>query len=174
MLTVIQKSPKYINSRIQWECLCECGQQTTASSNQLISGGKESCGCKRNNTLSKRRGKKHNQWTGHGDISGYWFASFRNNAKHRNMKFSITIEDVWNKYIEQNRKCAISGIEINFVNDRYLCNQGTASIDRIDSKIKEYRPDNIQIVHKKVNLMKRDMSDEEFVTWCKLITENNI
>ena len=46
---------------------------------------------------------------------------------------------------------------------------GTASLDRIDSS-KGYTIDNVQWVHKKVNMMKKDMSDSEFIAWCNEIS----
>lgn len=47
-LTVLRRSPNRAKSRhIQWECLCECGNITTVSSQHLQDGGTSSCGCAR-------------------------------------------------------------------------------------------------------------------------------
>lgn len=48
----------------------------------------------------------------------------------------------------------------------------TASIDRIDSS-NGYIEDNIQWVHKDVNMMKQKMTNIELIEMCKLIVENN-
>jgi len=45
----------------------------------------------------------------------------------------------------------------------------TASLDRIDST-KNYTIDNIQWVHKDVNKMKMDFSQEYFIEMCRLVT----
>jgi hypothetical protein len=45
-------------------------------------------------------------------------------------------------------------------------------LDRIDSS-KGYTIDNVQWVHKIVNIMKHDVEEKEFFNWCKLITERN-
>jgi hypothetical protein len=62
-------------------------------------------------------------------------------------------------------------IELKF-NSRKRLYDGTASLDRIDSS-KGYTLGNIQWVHKWVNLMKQDMTDQEFIEWCKTITNFN-
>jgi hypothetical protein len=47
----------------------------------------------------------------------------------------------------------------------------TASLDRKDSS-KGYTKDNVQWIHKTINFMKGQMSDQEFVSWCKLVCTN--
>lgn len=42
-LTVIEKS--YVKGRIAWKCLCDCGNTTYASTSDLKTGRKKSCGC---------------------------------------------------------------------------------------------------------------------------------
>ncbi len=67
----------------------------------------------------------------------------------------------------QGYRCAISGVELKVVRN----GTQTASLDRIDSS-KGYTRENIQWLHKDVNLMKRNMTDENFVQWCKVIAEH--
>jgi len=47
----------------------------------------------------------------------------------------------------------------------------TASLDRINSS-KGYTLDNVQWVHKTVNIMKQGLSDEDFKYWIKMIGDN--
>lgn len=47
----------------------------------------------------------------------------------------------------------------------------TASLDRIDS-LKPYNIDNIQWVHKIVNFMKYNLSEDDFLFYCEKIVEN--
>lgn len=47
----------------------------------------------------------------------------------------------------------------------------TASLDRKDS-LRGYEPDNVQWVHKTVNLIKWELSEEEFLEWCSKITKH--
>ncbi len=46
----------------------------------------------------------------------------------------------------------------------------SASIDRIDSS-KEYTIDNVQLVHKDVNLMKNHFNQDYFINMCKMISK---
>ena len=50
-------------------------------------------------------------------------------------------------------------------------NKSTASLDRIDSS-KGYTIDNIQWLHKDINKMKWDFSQEKFLELCKKIVNN--
>jgi hypothetical protein len=90
-------------------------------------------------------------------------------AKTKNRICSITEEDIFYLWIKQSKKCALSGIYIQFHNTPKL---STASVDRIDSK-KDYTIDNIQLLHKDINLSKRIYSDEYYIYLCKLVAENN-
>ena len=46
-----------------WLCLCSCGEQTFATTAQLRSGTKRSCGCLRKRTNDERRAKKRSECT---------------------------------------------------------------------------------------------------------------
>jgi hypothetical protein len=120
------------------------------------------------NVSKKRNSKLHKNpaWRGYEDIPYSWFSKYflRGSRKRTG---SITIEQVWDLYKKQLGKCALSGVNIGF-NDLY--NGHSASIDRIDSK-KEYDIDNIQLVHKDVNLMKNHFDQTYFLETCKRISE---
>lgn len=81
---------------------------------------------------------------------------------------------MWDLYIKQNKKCAISGMDIAFARNMKLVEQGytTASIDRKNSNI-GYTEDNVQWVHKDINLMKQKMTNEKLLKYCKIIVEYN-
>lgn len=143
----------------RWICKCVCGTIKSISAACLVTNETKSCGC------------TYSQWTGHEEISGTFFSSIKNTAIKRNLEFCITIEQVWELFLKQNRKCALSGLEIRF-GENTLDRNKTASLDRIDSS-KGYTIDNIQWVHKNVNFMKQDMSDEEFINFCKIIANYN-
>lgn len=77
------------------------------------------------------------------------FESYKHGAKIRNFVFEIEIQEVWDLFLKQKRKCALTGWDICFGK------QITASLDRIDSK-KGYTSDNIQLIHKDINILKMD------------------
>jgi hypothetical protein len=57
MLTVLERVQNR-NKQVQWKCLCDCGEYTTASTRSLKAGLKQSCGCLR------KRGPNRKDLTG--------------------------------------------------------------------------------------------------------------
>lgn len=91
-------------------------------------------------------------------------------AERKNRKFDLTIEYLSDLFRKQNSRCIYSNMVLTFgdTNYRYL---GTASLDRIDSDI-DYIQGNVQWIHKDINMMKQKFTHNEFLKWCKIITEN--
>lgn len=136
-----------------WECECECGNSKIANTHHLTIGIVKSCGCLRK--------------TGFGDITGSHFANIKKHAEIRKLIFEIEIEKIWNLFLTQNRKCALSGVDLVFDKIR---GKTTASLDRIDSS-KGYVEGNVQWVHKDVNRMKTNFPESEFKKWVVRIYE---
>lgn len=154
--TGIRKSRRPI-----WECKCECGNTINVLGKYLLCGDTKSCGC-------FLIGNAHNR-TGFKLLSGSYWGSVLRQAKLRGIPVSITAEDAYNQYIKQNKKCALSNVEITFsLNLRDDRSKQTASLDRIDNSI-GYTKENIQWVHKKINIMRNTMSISELKDWCKKI-----
>lgn len=157
-LTVLEKVPG--KGWSVWWCLCECGQKTKVKSNELINKGQTQCRLCRNKLVSER------QWKGFGEISGEYWNSIIRHAKHRKKEFCLKIEYGWDLFLKQDRKCAISGLPIYFIRSRYSAGKGgTASLDRIDSSI-GYVEGNVQWVHKDINKMKWNFTQEKFINYC--------
>ena len=102
-------------------------------------------------------------WKGYKEIDGNYWSIIQTCARKRGISFDLKIEDIWDLYIKQNRLCAISGAEITFAPStrKEDLKYRTASLDRIDSNL-GYTIDNVQWVHKDVNIMKNKFSQEEF------------
>lgn len=108
-----------------------------------------------------------------GEMSGQYWRTVINGAKSRNMCLNVTAQQAWDKFLEQGRRCALTGLELGFVNNfNSNCKKQTASLDRIDSTI-GYELTNVQWVHKKVNLMKQAMSDAELIYWCEQVYKHS-
>lgn len=150
-----------------WLCKCTCGKMIEKNSENLASGNSKSCGC-----LSHRRGKTNPHFTGHEEITGEFWNNIQNNAKSRDIPFNITIKYAWDVFIEQNKCCNLTDIKLYFQNN-YKSSLGNASLDRIDSKL-GYIEGNIQWIHKDLNMMKRDFTQQEFIKYCKLIAKKFI
>jgi hypothetical protein len=127
----------------------------------------KSCRSTTANKSSKRNTKRQNnsQWKGYKEIPYGWFSRYFERANKTKRTGDITIEQVYDLWIAQDKKCALSGISIGFYDDK---NTHTCSIDRIDS-LKEYTIDNIQLVHKDVNIMKNKFDNQYFIEICKKI-----
>jgi hypothetical protein len=110
----------------------------------------------------------HPGWRGYGDLSLTQFKNIAHNAKIRNIEFRLTIEELWELYLRQSGKCALSGMEIGFVHSK----RGNASLDRIDST-KPYEKGNVWWVHKDVNLAKQSLSVDQFLTLCRNVSQHN-
>ena len=108
--------------------------------------------------------------TGYKDISGTRFCHIKTSAKKRGYLFEITPKDIYDLWIRQDKKCKLSGIPVTY-QKRYDL-KDTASVDRIDSS-KGYTLENIQIVHKDINMMKNTYSQEYFIEMCINVTKAN-
>lgn len=156
-LLVIGPSPRRdaIGNR-QWSCRCDCGQRCLISSTVLRRGKRISCGCER-----KKVGRECPRWRGAGEIPGAYLSRMKSPSRSKSV--SVEGDFLWSLFVQQKRKCALTGLDISF-EDR------TASLDRIDSQ-KGYTRENVQWVHKDVNRMKNEFSLARFVEVCKRVAE---
>jgi hypothetical protein len=160
-LTVI-KEVQIKNSQRRYLCHCECGNEKEIQGCHLTNGHTTSCGCS-----WYKYGENNKTWKGYKEISSRFFGTIKRNAKLRNLLCDITIEECWDLFLKQNRKCALSGLPLVFeANNGKIT--GTASLDRIDSSI-GYILDNIQWVHKDINTMKWNTHQDKFIYMCNLI-----
>jgi hypothetical protein len=165
-LTVVGVSGVSRNGHYRYHVRCTCGNEKTVLGTHLISGKIVSCGCSKG---------VHKNWKGFGTVSLTYFASVKRGASggkgRKAIEFDVTIEDMAYQLDEvQKGKCNLSGLPISIYDK-------TASLDRIDSS-KGYTKENIQWLHKDVNMMKRHYSEQYFmhlvreVYWhtnCKLL-----
>lgn len=161
-LIVVEKSVKrYSNNRgVHWLCRCDCGKETCVLSWSLRSGRTNSCGC---------YGRTH-AWKGYKEISSSYWSVVKRGAKMRKLPFKINIKFAWELFEKQEKKCALSGLPIDFTRDRRKTKQ-TASLDRINNK-KGYTKDNVQWVHKDVNWLKQDFDQEYFFQLCEAVAKH--
>ncbi len=127
--------------------------------------------CSDKNKTRARNGKLNGKWKGYEGISLSYFNDIKNRTKKINREFNITIEDMWNQFIKQNKKCIYTGVELQLPKRNRAGYFGTASLDRIDSS-KGYTKENIQWVHKDINWMKQDFDENYFVNMCDLVSNH--
>jgi hypothetical protein len=169
-LLVLKETDKRTKQRTRiFLCQCDCGNFKEVAREKLRHGTK-SCGCLKNNNLSHKEAWESKHWAGYGEISKSLFSRIKNCAKQRNHKFSITIEYLWELFLKQDRKCALTGTAIELpITLRKLRNksdQRIASLDRIDNS-KGYVVGNVRWICKRLNYMKHTMSDKDFLQWIK-------
>ena len=171
-LVVIAEAEPSIRGLANWVCQCDCGNKYVTSGYYLRQDRKKSCGCQN----CRLCGKDNPNWSGYQEISGSFWHTVRQGAKTRNLELSITIKDAWELFIQQNRKCALTGLELVFCPSdkrrRSDLSTQTASLDRIDSST-GYIFGNIQWVHKDINRMKIDFDNDYFVYMCTLVGKNH-
>lgn len=168
--TVISKTESN-RGKSQWHVMCDCGFESIITGTALRLGQSKSC-----NKCKYKYGNKHRNWKGHGEISStHWKRIFLNangratgNYTSKKKKVEITIEYAWQLFLDQDRKCSLSGLPLKF-GSYYADDEITTSLDRIDSN-KDYVIGNVQWIHKTINKMKQNLSDQEFIVFCKSVT----
>lgn len=159
-LTVIRRSEAITKTRgILWYCKCECGRETEIPTNGLTSGNNKTC-----------RNPVHRTSERVGELPLSHYNAIKQNAIKRNLSFTVTPDELWKLFLDQDRKCALSGVPLCFTKGqdaKITRAETTASLDRIDNK-KGYDIDNVRWTHKDVNRIKWKCSDEEFLEWCRL------
>lgn len=141
-----------------WLCKCDCGNEVEILGSHINQRRRRSCGCSK-----LAFGPLNIKWGGHGEISAAFWGRIRLNAESRKVPIEISIEEAWDLFLKQERKCRLSGEQLEMLEPQGKTLR-TASLDRIDSS-KGYTLDNIQWVHKDINMMKQDHSDEDFLNW---------
>jgi hypothetical protein len=140
------------------ETKCDCGYITKTRINRLLNGS--TVGCRKCTII----GENSSNWKGVGSLPSTITTIIKLRAKNRGIDYLLSSEYLWDLYLKQNKKCALSGLPIDFTKN------GRASLDRIDSSI-GYVEGNVHWVYNKINIMKNEYTQTEFLELCKIITE---
>jgi hypothetical protein len=98
-----------------------------------------------------------------------WFDNKKRRALEKGREFEFDIKYIWAIYIKQDRKCALSGLPLDFDTDT---ENGMVSIDRINND-KGYIKRNIQLLHKDINFTKWTFTQKYFIELCILVAQNH-
>lgn len=161
-LWVEEFSHKDAHGNCYWRCICDCGTEKLIASGNLT-GKVKSCGC-----YKRKGGRRNHGWKGVGDLGASFVANLKSQAKYRHIEFNLSVEYLWNLFVSQDKKCALTRIPLR-ITESYkeaIHDKGTASLDRIDSN-GGYVEGNVQWVHKDVNLMKQDLTQSDFFVLCR-------
>ncbi len=151
-------------------CFCECGNKKDIRADDIKCGRAISCGCHSKNRWNMV-GDKNPAWKGEGELSARKYWEIKRRAEKRKKEFNISIEYLWNLFLEQDRKCALTGLSIYF-GRVYYRNETSASLDRIDNN-KGYIKGNVRWVLKDINMIRGSYSTEYFIKLCQAVADNS-
>lgn len=105
-------------------------------------------------------------------ISGNWHRYFSRLCCRSHKREVLSAVDLKEILIQQNYKCALSGVALTCKLERGNRCLTNASIDRIDAG-GLYVKSNVQLVCTVLNSLRRDTPVDEFINWCKKVAEHN-
>ncbi len=82
----------------------------------------------------------------------------------------LTLDTLLQKLEDQNFLCALSGVPLTCTLEKGIVHKTNATVDRIVAG-GSYTPDNIQLVCRAVNSFRNNTSVEEYIEWCRIVTE---
>lgn len=106
--------------------------------------------------IKEYRIKRMNSWVGK-------YGKWKDNAKVRGIEWSLTMEQLQSMPLI----CHYTGQELTLE----INNFNTVSLDRIDSN-KGYVLDNVVFCLTRINVMKSNMTKEEFISLCGMVWNN--
>lgn len=159
--TVIGNAERF-GKQLRYKCRCDCGHEQYMTAAALNSKTRwfRCKHCATLQTIEERaieRGKV-------GDLTLSRLNYIKSKAELRHISFNLTTQYLWDLYLKQNKKCAITGDTLASINN--------ASLDRIDSS-KGYEEGNVQWTTKQANLSKHIMSMTELKEFCKKVLNND-
>ncbi len=160
-LLVLREVTQRGDRRTTWLCQCDCGMNVVVPGYKMKSGHTQGCrSCGWIKAGITRKG---------GELSSGTWRIIINGARDRSLAFEITREEALQKFVDQKRKCALTGVDLVLKrNTGEPRSKVTASLDRIDSS-KGYFLSNVQWVHKIINIMKKNMPEALFIEWCSKV-----
>lgn len=162
---------KKINDNYKWICRCDCGKEYIRNVNQIVSNRSKSCGCKRYNCIENKEKLLFPVSTFEEFEPVYTKLKCR--ARFSGRKFTVSAKYLWDLYLKQNKKCSLTGQLINIYRTNVTKKLNKASLDRIDSSL-DYIEGNVQWVEVRINKMKSNMTEFEFIDRCRLVYENKV
>jgi hypothetical protein len=178
-LLVLGQAPKQEKKQSAWHCICDCGQKCIKRGTALRFGWVKSCGCLSGISDNPNYMKSIVNWIIRMYVGG---------AKSRSLTFKLNTKQFLNIIQKPCHYCGFKGRDIAALwyqgKIRRMERRATANydgracsvsliangIDRLDSK-KDYTVSNCVPCCAVCNIMKKSMSEEEFLNHIKTIAE---
>lgn len=169
-LTIIENKGQQ-NGNTLYKVKCVCGHSYNTGHTTIIRKHKDTAlpYCKSCFLPEYKKPKKNNMLSKHISISHYH--KLMRGAKIKGIDFDLTVEYLEKLYLQQNEKCFYTDLKIEMSNNFHKKSDRdnhTISLDRINSKV-GYIKGNVQWVHKDINFMKNNFTNEQFLKYCNLI-----
>lgn len=152
------KFPSTAYYRVQ--CLKCFGCRTIRRKDNAIRSSKTCCRSCSNKIISKP--------VNYRGINIMMVMKYRLNAEARGRVWNITLEQLADLAEAQEYRCAFSGRLLIFDMTR---NNNTASLDRLDNS-KGYTIDNVQWVHKDLNMLRGSIQVDKFIDLCRQVASH--
>ena len=160
-----------IKGRHMYLMQCDCGKEEYKRPDHVQSGRTTMC-----KKCSAKKTALHYpppvNKTGYEGLSGTHFSHIKSTALRRKLEFKVTEKELWDLYEAQNKKCALTDVDIVLTPRIYKNNPDwsviTASLDRKDNNL-GYTIDNVWWVHKEINRLKNNYSLVELLKWSRLL-----
>jgi hypothetical protein len=162
-LTALYRSPEKKRNRSVWVCECECGSLASVNTDMLLDGKIVGCGCK-SNRVHWLRGTQEP-----GVPAGYrqYRSLYLRNARVRGLEWQLTERETFDFF---SGDCHYCGQSPSMVNRSRPNSKPRNGIDRINSNI-GYIKSNCVSCCGQCNMLKRDMSYDDFAGWIKRVYE---
>ena len=164
--TIINDKSLKINNITHWFCRCDCGKEQYVPLNNLMGGKSLQC----RDCSIKAGGKKRRK--GYKLISGDYWSQIKSSAKRKKINFDVRIEEAWEKFIEQEGNCALSGQPIVLTAYPFNKEETTACLSLIEPEL-GYVHFNVIWVHRDVEKIKGKLSKFSLINICKQIANHN-
>jgi len=112
-----------------------------------------------------------------GERASYWkfrITHMKQTSRHRNIKFTITRDDLEQQWLKQKGLCYYTDIPLRAfdkgMGKKTLLNR--LAVDRKNNNF-GYIKNNIVFSSEKINIMKHNLSFKEFIKWCSVIARKH-
>lgn len=158
----------------QWLAVCKChacGRTDYTTYTYWVKKYSHtgSCGCDKS-YFERQRGANSPLFRGYKGLRSWYLSATKRRARKLQLRCNLTAPFLWDLFQLQKGLCSLSGIPIVLASNR-KSSSGTASLDRIDSQ-KGYTTNNVQWVHKDIQLMKMQLTEQKFIELCRLVANH--
>lgn len=105
-------------------------------------------------------------------VSGNWNKYYLKRLSEKGRSKTITLQEILDIHKRQDGKCALSGVELTCQLQKGTPCFTNASLDRIVAG-GPYTADNVQLVCVGINRLRGNLSQSEYIDWCRKVVEHN-